>query len=297
MNHTRMSDEWIKDKVQKNPLKPILDKEGKPTGFFESGVVRFSYPNLITPKGMKGDLRKAPKRSVSLWFTPFHDLRPLYGDAIQKIAAYRKTTPEIIAQSLIPGVIPSEIGGMNTPFNDQRKKLPKPGYTPGCMFMNCSAERAIGVRRISGGQLVPVTEAEESKLIYGGMWGIATFNLFISKEVPQEQIPARLCAGLSSALLFADDMPLGVDGGPDADEVYAGVQGAEDVGLPAMGTAGMPGAPAQPGGLADWGVPAQGASYGMLPSAPLRSAGRQNGVQPQLSPQEIALRRSLGMPV
>ena len=281
MNHTRQDDEWIRAKVAATPLYELKDEKGAPSCIFNSGPVRLSYPHLLTPVQNKKDLSKDPKCSTGLWFTPCHDLRPLYGAAIRMIAESKKVGFEIIAQSMIPGVVPEKIGGMSTPFHDQREKLPKPGYTPGCMYMNASTDRKVPVRRTAGGKTVPVTD---EKLIYGGIWAVVTFNLYISRESLKGQIPARLCAGLMAAFLFADDTPLGV-GEADADKLFAGLQGAEELGVPdqaaiqgAFNQGGMAGGMA--GGMGDWGqhVPAQ----------------PQFAQQPALTPEQL-LRRSMGL--
>lgn len=284
MNDTRMTPEWIQSKVLANPLRELLGKDGQPSAIFSSGVVRLSYPNLLKAKANNQDASKAPSYSTALWFTPFHNLAPLYDCGKRLIAAHKKLQ---IGQLTVSGAIPSNISGMLTPFHDQGEKLPASGYTSGCMFLNCRTDRKPPVRRFAAGELVNVGEHEEER-VYGGMWGIVTFNMFIPKENRKDNVPARLCAGLMNALLFADDEAIGAT--RIAPEVaFAGVQGAEELGMPSQEAVGQ----------------AMGAGAAFMPSQPVTqygqpafaTQGQQYAPAQQMSAEEIAFRRSMGMAV
>ena len=253
---TRLSDEWIRAKVSQNPIKELLDKDGKPSCIFHSSPVRTLNTHIIKPWINKRDMTKEPQFTETLLFTPVHDLRPLYNAAIRIVAGFKGVDPSLLLEGLKGIAIPEKIGGLATPFHNQADKLPKPGFTPGCMFMNVNNKSAVPVRKFSGGQLVPVTDQADA---YSGMWTITTFQLWMSPEIKEKSAPPRLCASLMGVLLFADDLPIKGGASFDADKGYAGLaHGAEEVGSSAPGSAaaafGM-GAP-MAGGVGDWGVPA-----------------------------------------
>lgn len=285
MRHTRRSDEWIRTMAAKFPLREKAGTDGKPTGIFDSGLTRFSYPHLLVPSGDKNDKTKEPWYSVGVWFTPLSDLRPLYGSALTTIAAYKRIAPEAVASTITPGRVPDKIAGIATPFHDQAEKGDKDGYTPGCMYLNakCDIKHKPSVMCMRGGVRTHMT-AEEDRLIYGGMWGIVTFRLYMIDAVTQgpNPYPARLCCGLLGAFILGGDTAIGTTR-LDADAHYGSIDGGEDIGdmggVPAGfdGGAGVPGSGAFNQGF-DWSQP------------------QAQPVAAQWTPEQIAFRRSMGLP-
>ena len=306
INHSRMTDEWIRTKVQQNPIVelPPKDPTSGETFLFTCGPVRLSYPHLLKPFIDKKNLAKPPKYNTALWFTPFHQLDVLYAAGCRLVAAQKKVSPDFLWQHMMRP-IPGKIADLNTPFRDQVEKAMagEAGYTPGCMFMNASSDRPVRVQRISGGQRVDMTAAEDH-LLYGGMWGIPTVNLYISRENKQEQIPARLCAGLNSMLIFADDERIGGGAQVDPDQAYGSVQGAEEIGSPPPESgAGGYGGPAMPGaagpqqGYGPGAGPTPGyqpmPSYGQ-PPAPQQGYNTAAGGDPAQASYEAWMRQMNG---
>jgi hypothetical protein len=271
---TKLTDEWIKAKVAANPIRELLDKDGKPTCIFHA-LNRTLNAYFLKPWINKRDLSKDPQYTATMLFTPVHDLRAIYSAGIREVAKFKGVDASVLLQGLQGVTIPEKIGGLMTPFHNQGDKLPKPGFTPGCMFMNVNNKSAVPVRKFSGGQIVPVTDPADA---YSGMWTVTTFQLWISPEIKEKSAPPRLCASLMGVLLFADDLPIKGGATFDADKGYAGLaQGAEEIGASAPGAAAAAFGGGMMGGMADWGIPAAGAQ-----------------AQTQLSAEEI-IRRQMGM--
>ena len=255
MRDTDKTDEWIKERSARNPITEILI-DGKPSGRFRGGPLRMSYPQLLRPVLNRADRNnpdKKPACAVALLFTPFSDLRPIYIASVRIIAEHWRQSPNELAKNFPTGV-PTQIAGMNTPFTDQGKRDDngqiKSGFTPGLMFLNARSPEPVPVFRFSGGKEVPVTD---EKAIYGGQWCLPVWSLYISKAIPEKQIPSRLCASIEKVMLYADDRSLGRRQTVDNTVAFGGAEGIEEVGLPD--------APASqggfPGGLEEYGVPVQ----------------------------------------
>jgi Protein of unknown function (DUF2815) len=323
MRHTRRSDEWIREMSNRFPVREKVGTDGKPTGIFDSGLVRFSYPRLLTPFSDRNDKTKEPGYSLATWFTPLSQLFPVYTSAVQLVAAHQRSTPEDALRTCTPGRIPDKIAGIATPFHDQAEKANKDGYTPGCMFMNmkCDLKHKPSIMCMRNGVRTNMT-AEEDHLIYGGMWGIATFRLYMidANNAGPNPYPARLCCGLMGAFVLAGDTAIGASR-LDADAHYGSIDGGEDIGdmggMPASfdgGTGGAGGAGGAFGGAGGLGGAAgaaftQGGPGGSGGFAAGSSASfdwgqqaqaAQNQYQPaatQWTAEQIAYRRSMGLPV
>jgi hypothetical protein len=246
IRNTNKTDEWIRQNVAKWNIKQG-ESNGKPNGIFDT-LVRINYASVVKPKINKLAPEKDPKFSAELLFTPFHDLRPLLGAAMEMIAHEKKASLETVASTLIPGRVPDKIMGVRTPFHDQAERANKEGYTPGCAFMRASADmlHRPRVMRRKNGINIPVMPDEE-ELIYSGMWAVVTFNLFTNQAVPAKQIPFGVNAGLLGVFLYAGDERLGAKGLDDSH--YASIEGedfgssgfesADQGGIPGAGTPGF----------------------------------------------------------
>jgi hypothetical protein len=215
MKDSDKTPEWIANAVSRHPIVRI-----GPAAF--KALVRLSFPAFFVPQAFQGDggTGKKPKYGARLLFTPYHNLSELYAVSKELVARVKYVTDP--NQLPVAGDPPIQIGGLGTPFRDSTLLQDKPGYTPGTMFMNVRSDGKPEVLKWNGVKHVAVTEQSD---VYGGLWAIVKFSLYISKPVPEKAIPSRLCAGFNQVLLYAADRKLG-DGASGA-ETFKDVQDAE----------------------------------------------------------------------
>ena len=193
--NTRMSDEWLLDKMMENPC--VLLESGN----LRMPPCRLSFPHLFEKqKPMEPGGRSV--YSATFLFHAFADIEVAKEQAriaaVAKWADYGKPTgPKL-----------------TSPFRDQAEKQKFDGYIPGSLFITATAERHVPIVDL---RMVPIVEKDK---VYPGCWVIPTVRVFTYDK----KVNKGVAFGLQSLMVVADDIALGGGGGnPEAD--FAAVTG------------------------------------------------------------------------
>ncbi len=162
-----------------------------------TGIVRFSYANLLEPKAMQEG--QEAKYSVML-LIPKDDKKTL-----DKIHAAINAAAEAGKSSKFGGKIPAKL---KTTLRDGDEELDAEDHPEavGCMFMNVSSKTKpgiVGTQRGADGKLKPLDNPEEE--VYSGMYGRASINFF-AYAVPGNK---GISAGLNNIQKTKDGDRLG----------------------------------------------------------------------------------------
>lgn len=250
MRDSSIGDAWIRQMVQMNPIAPVLDAQGQPTGNFTTGPVRLTFPNLFTPQETQAG---GEKYNCAILFPPGVDFTPLY-------QAYYQKCGEMFSEYWNPHANNGQGGysGLHSPFRDQGEKAHQySGYTPGCVFMSPGSKFK---PPIVDARMNPVVDENR---VYAGVWAILSVNAYVyGKSPPQPK--KGVSFGMQSVMLVADDDRLG-GGAPDPNQQFGGVKVQPPTTAPAMGF----GAPGAPGGAPVLpGMPGSGSGGLPFPAPP-----------------------------
>lgn len=201
-----VGDAWIQQTAAAVPMQRVVDATtGQLTGDILTGPVRLAFETLFTlPQPTPQN--QNPKFGSMLLFTPYADFSILYEEYYAECGA---TFPEYYDA-------PSQqYNGLHSPFRDQREKTKFGGFTPGCIFINCTSKFKPPVVDIRGNPIV-----DPSK-VYPGVWAICSINRYAyGKNPPQPKKGVGF--GLQSVMIIGDDTKFG-GGAPDPQKTFAGV--------------------------------------------------------------------------
>jgi hypothetical protein len=260
-----VGDGWIQQTAQAVPVRRVVDPAtGQETGDILTGPVRLSFVNLFKLPPKRPDQTSEPKFGATLLFTPYADMRLMSED-------YYKICATEFAHKYNPA--DGQYYGLRSPFRNQAEKSNLNGYTPGCIFLNCTSKFKPPIVDIRNNPIV-----DESK-VYAGVWAICSIRAYAYKD-PKNQ---GVAFGLQSVMIIGDDTHLAAGGAPDTGKTFAGVNVAAPIVRPeivnAMPMGGQ--APAHVGipGYTQPGYSAPQAATSLPPAMP--PAQGFNPVQPQ----------------
>lgn len=169
-----------------------------------TGIVRFSYLNVLEPRAMEG---QDPRYSVSL-VIPKTDTVTINNILNAVNAAY-----EVGEQKLRTGKTVPPLATLKTPLRDGDKERPDDEVYKGCYFLNASApadgDRVPQVVDVHG---VHLTDSDH---VYSGMYGRASINFYAFCKAGNKGI----ACGLNNLLKTADGERLG--GASSAEEDFS----------------------------------------------------------------------------
>lgn len=223
-----VGDAWIQQTAAAVPIQRVVDAAtGQLTGDILTGPVRIAFDNLFTlPQATAQN--QNPKYGAMLLFTPYADFSILYEEYYAECAVSFREYYDAQSQSY---------NGLHSPFRDQREKTKFGGFTPGCIFINCTSKFKPPVIDVRGNPIV-----DPSK-VYPGVWAICSINRYpYGKNPPQPKKGVGF--GLQSVMIIGDDTKFG-GGAPDPTKTFAGVNVSAPIVRPDA-IAHMPGAAQQP---------------------------------------------------
>lgn len=240
MKNSIVGDQWIAQACQSNPVQPVLDDNGQPTGNYLTGPVRLVFPAVFEPKRANNNPQNKEKFSTGILFTPYSNLQPLYD-------AYYALLAKEFANYWVPEL--QNYQGVHMPFHDQGEKHQYSGFTPRLQYLTVTSNYKPSVVDMRMNPIVDQTK------VYAGVWAIVSVNTYpYGKSPPQPKKGVGF--GLQSVMIVGDDSRL--DGGaPDPRQQFKGVQVRPPAVQPAAGF----GQPMQPQAPAP-GQGGPGAFYG-----------------------------------
>lgn len=167
-----------------------------------TGIVRFSYLNVLEPRAMEG---QEPRYSVSL-VIPKTDVQTVNAINAAIQAAYAAGEQKLRTGKTVP-----PLNTIKTPLRDGDIERPDDDVYKNCWFINASApaaNRAPQVVDIHGMRLT------DSDTVYSGMYGRASINFYAFCKAGNKGI----ACGLNNLLKTADGERLG--GAATADEDF-----------------------------------------------------------------------------
>jgi hypothetical protein len=204
MRDSIVGDDWIRQQMALNPIRPVMDDKGNPTPNFSSGPVRLGWVEVDTlPEPKAG--QSAPKYSVQALFPPGTDFSVMHNEYYRAVAA---SFPDYYDQAT------NQYHGLQSPFRNQSEKLKYQGFTPGCTFVKFSSKFKPMVVDWRGN---PV----DANKVYPGVWAICFFNTYeYGKNPPQPK--KGVSFGLQMIMLIGDDTKFGGGGGPNPQKLISG---------------------------------------------------------------------------
>ena len=262
MKDSIVGDDWLRQTQANVPIQKIIDPA---TGNWNGDFLLFAraaFCDLLElPKPRPGQTSQ-PKFGSHLLCLPGTDFSPLYEEY------YRLCGINFAEYYVAPqGGQQGYYAGLHSPFRDQAEKLKFGGFTPGCVFLNCTSKYKPPV---VDSRMNPVVDPSK---IYPGMWVIAAIKAYpFGKNPPQPK--KGVAFGLQSVMIVGDDTRLGQKG-PDAQKTFAGMAGRINApvvlpsALGAMASLPAPGAPTPAAGIPGYTAPGGGVpTPGAVPHIP-----------------------------
>lgn len=199
--NSRIAAETVARWWAQNPIRPVNDKDGKPTGEYITGPVRLSFPNLFTPGEENDDGKR--KYTATALFPAGVDLSLLKKVAGETAIAKWPNAAEMT---------------LHSPFRDQSEKKQFDGYVPGSIFLTANGERK---PYFVDQRAAPITDTSKE---YPGAWVLLVLRPY-SFDVKKKK---GVSFGLQGVVFVADDTQLG-GGGSDPNAALAGVNLEQEV--------------------------------------------------------------------
>ncbi len=208
---SKMSDEWIKNAVTRNPCKDMGD------GTFRTCPVRGSFVYLLGKTKPSKD-RPDGVYSTTLIFPKGADLSVLEAEAKRvEYAKWPENDPDRA------GYDKRKVTKVKSPFLDGAESLKYDGFHEGQTFLRVSTgSNGPGGRNGEKKPVVVDTKNQlitDPELVYPGVWMIANINCYAYAGDTNKGVTW----GLNMAMVVADDQRL--DGAPTSDpsKTFAGV--------------------------------------------------------------------------
>ena len=208
---SKMSDDWIKNAVERNPILAMGD------GTFRTCPVRGSFVYLLGKSKPSKD-RPNGVYSTMLLFPKCADLSVLHAEA--KLVEYARW-PENDPTG--PRYDPRKVTKVKSPFLDGAEILKYDGFHEGQTFIRVTTG-SNGPGGRNGEKKIPVVDRKnmvitDPDLVYPGVWMIANINCYAYAGDTSKGVTW----GVNMVMIVADDQRL--DGAVTADPVrgFAGV--------------------------------------------------------------------------